>query len=98
VDQSSSDGDADFYYLAQLSLDGQLALYMPDCSGTLSRDGMVIEEESKGGQSCVFTSKEAILGAALEAERFLSVRHITTISPMFVLERMDEEAENKVVE
>src|SRR5687768_10648127 len=57
VDRSNPDGDADIYYMAHLTLDGDLALYMPNCSGTSARDGLVIEEESKGGQSCIFTSK-----------------------------------------
>ena len=88
VDQSSR--DADMYYIARLSLEGDLALYLPDCAGTSAREGMVIEEESKGGLTCVFASKEALLAAALDAERFLSARHIIAVAPIYSLERMQE--------
>lgn len=90
VDQS---GEVDYYYIAHLALDGGLAFYLPDCSGTPARNDLVIEEESKGGLTCVFASEEALLEAALEAERFLSARHIVAVSPVYSLERMADEAE-----
>jgi hypothetical protein len=93
----SEDGETAFYLVAHRTLAGELALYLPDCAGTSPRDDLVIEEESKGGLTCGFSGKAALLDAALEAERFLSVRHIVALSPLYLLkpevEGGDEAAE-----
>ncbi len=92
VDLSTSNEDATFYYIARLAPGGDLALYYPDCSGTSPRDGLEIDEGGKGGPFCGFSSREALLGAALEAERFLAAKHIVAVQPMYSLNRVEFEA------
>lgn len=86
--------DGDIYYVAQLTHEDSLAFYFPYCAGTTARVGLIVEDGGKGSLVCTFTSKQALLEAALEAERFLSRPYIVRVLPVQVLTKseLDEEA------
>jgi hypothetical protein len=84
VDRATA-GDSDLYYLASLD-DGDLGFYFPACEATPAIEGMVVTGES----TCTFSSRQALMKAALEAERFLSTRHIVAITPFLRFSRVEE--------
>jgi hypothetical protein len=83
VDGTDKDEDGDIYLIARLTEGPGLELYWPDCGGTTPVAGMVVERSMFAEtETCTFSSREALMTAALEAERFLSARHVVAIAPM----------------
>jgi hypothetical protein len=95
VDRSSAEielNDGDMYYIAELTNDGGMAFYFPDCDGTPPTDGMVAEaSEFNEAKTCTFSNREALMEAALAAERFLSTDHIVTVAPFMAFSKVDSQ-------
>jgi hypothetical protein len=85
VDRTTA-GDSDIYYLASLDDDGDLGFYFPVCEATPAIEGMVVT----GGSTCTFSSRQALMKAALEAERFLSTRHIVAVTPFLTFSKVEK--------
>jgi hypothetical protein len=85
VDRSTP-GDGDIYYLARLTGDGDLGFYYPVCEATPAGEGLVVEN----GDTCTFTSEAALMRAALEADRFLTSKHIVAVTPFLGFSKSDE--------
>jgi len=94
VDRTKDNDSGDIYFIARLNPGGTLEIYWPDCGGTPARSGMAVESGGLGDTDvCTFSSKEALMSAALEAERFLSAKHIVEVSPMGRMVPDDDQAE-----
>jgi len=82
VDRSDPKDTGDIYFIAHLTDDNELDMFMPDCEGTAPVQGMKAEKiEVTDGLSCTFTTKAAVMAAALQAEKFLSASHVIGIVP-----------------
>ena len=90
----TSDGEGDTYYLAELSENGGLAFYFPDCDGTSPMDGMAVNDTFGSTKTCTFTSAEALMKAALEAERFLAAPHIVAVAPFLQFSKSGQQHED----
>jgi|SRR5690606_6341769 hypothetical protein len=83
VDRSDEGGEGDLYLIAHLTEDGAIAIYWPECAGTPPVEGLVIERDGLTEiDVCTFSSRSALMEAGLEAERFLSAKHIVAVSPL----------------
>jgi hypothetical protein len=93
VDRSTADyddDDGDMYYIAKVTADG-VAFFFPDCDGTPRQAGMAVEADGfTEGKTCTFTSEEALMKAALEAERFIAAPHIVGLSPFLAFSKHQE--------
>jgi hypothetical protein len=94
TDPGKSEGD--LYALAKVS-GRSLAFFLPDCAGTPPIDGLE-KLEGLAGEVCDFRTKEALLEAALLAERFLSEPHIVTVSPFTKFEKIDPDSGAELLE
>src|SRR5690606_14957919 len=82
VDRSDKASEGDIYLVAHLSEDGALAFYWPDCDGTPAGHGLAIEQDALSRLTvCAFSTRTALMRAGLEAERFLSAKHIVAVAP-----------------
>jgi len=91
----TNDGNGDTYYLAELSSSGGLAFYYPDCDGTPPIDGLVVETSTfSASKTCTFTTEEAVMTAALEAERFLSTPHIVGVAPFLAFSKAGQDSDD----
>lgn len=88
----SSEGDSDTYYIAKVSNDVSLAFFFPDCNGTSAIEGMTAQASGfSETKTCTFTNEQALMKAALEAEKFLSAHHIMVVAPFLAFSRADDE-------
>ena len=82
VDRSDRKDTGDIYFIAHLTDDKGLEIYWPDCEGTAAGQGI---ERSKDNLTdmmvCTFSTKAALMGAALQAEKFLSAKHVIAVAP-----------------
>ena len=84
MDRTPGTGN-DVYYLASLSDDGDLGFYYPVCEHTPRIEGLVVT----GDSTCTFTTEDALMQAALEAERFLAAPHIVAVAPFLSFSKSD---------
>jgi hypothetical protein len=83
VDRSDESADGDIYLIARLADGGTIEFYWPDCAGTPPMEGLTVAyEDLIDATVCAFSTRAALMRAGLEAERFLSAKHIVTIQPM----------------
>lgn len=76
VQRASENQGGELYLIARLRDDG-LEAFWPQCAGTPDMPGMKRDKVELVGEAlCIFTSKQAVLNAALLAERELSERTI----------------------
>jgi hypothetical protein len=91
VDRTDEDEEGDIYFIARLIEGPGLELYWPDCGGTTAVAGMAVESSSfTETETCTFSSREALMTAALEAETFLAARHVVAVAPMGKLVPLSE--------
>jgi len=82
VDRSDPKDTGDVYFIAHLTDDNELDMFMPDCEGTAPVQGMTVEKSNLTEiVSRAFTTKAAVMAAALQAEKFLSASHVIGIVP-----------------
>jgi hypothetical protein len=82
VDRSSEDDSGDIYLIAHLTDDNGLDVFWPDCEGTPPTEGLAITHEKLiDATVCTFSTRAALMRAGLEAEKFLSARHVVAIAP-----------------
>jgi hypothetical protein len=93
VDRLEQKDNGDTYFIAHLTDDGGLEIYWPDCDGTPDIEGMTRQTDTVA-MACNFTTKEALMEAALQAERFLSVKHVIEVAPFGRLAPDDGSDEN----
>jgi hypothetical protein len=94
VDRSDPSGDGDFYLIAHLTDEAAIELYWPDCNGTPPIEGVTVERDDFLDEAvCAFSTKAALMRAGLEAERFLSAKHIVAVQPMGKLVPDDDSVE-----
>jgi hypothetical protein len=95
VDRSSDKDTGDTYLIAHLTEDGGLELFWPDCEGTASASGMTSAKDSLSDTTvCTFTNKAGLIAAGLQAEKFLSAKHVIAIAPLGRLAPDDGSDEN----
>jgi hypothetical protein len=82
VDRSDQAGKGDIYMIAHLTDEKGLEVFWPDCDGTAPVQGMVrqLDDLTHTGV-CKFSSKQALMTAGLQAEKFLSAKHVIAIAP-----------------
>ena len=82
VDRSDQAGKGDIYMIAHLTDEHGLEAFWPDCDGTAPVQGMArTEDDLTHSGVCKFSTKAALQTAALQAERFLSAKHVIAIAP-----------------
>jgi len=91
VDRSPERTEGDLYFIGRMTEDFGLEAFWPQCAGTPEIAGMTREKaEPIDEDVCTFTSREAVMRAALEAEKQLSARHMFEPHPAGRLKKSDE--------
>jgi len=83
VDRSDRKDTGDIYFIAHLTDEHELEMFMPDCEGTGPASGMTSAKDKLSDTTvCTFTDKAGLMAAGLQAEKFLSARHVIGIAPL----------------
>jgi hypothetical protein len=83
VDRSKDEDSGDIYLIAHLTDDNGLEVFWPDCEGTAPIAGMAVTRDNlTESVLCQFSSKDALMAAGLQAEKFLSAKHVVAIAPL----------------